>query len=317
MSGKRGRPWGSPKGPNREIDNLVVQMRGWLDEAGLKVEQLHEALLPEHFKSREAPSLRKTREMLSGVRLTEEFAEAVADICSPTADVTAARVSNVRVSIAGSRASRTENLDSAGVEVPQLKGSALEESELAAAVVCRQLVRMGMTETETPEEALLLLNKIFLVTEAEKRIRGWEELEILTSAAESWPTESLTALLMILRFKPFWVRKLRDFVARLRPPRELVDTLNDWYEKGQTTSIEHVLHQIGRYAAPGRVVDVIVAFRDHAGGRYSEFLIGEAVEYRRYRSRVALAKALRRRGLRHHAEPLTGLPYYLRDFGNL
>ncbi|WP_406340123.1 hypothetical protein OG987_42435 [Streptomyces sp. NBC_01620] len=128
----------------------------------MKVEQLHEALLPEHFKSREAPSLRKTREMLSGVRLTEEFAEAVADICSPTADVTAARVSNVRVSIAGSRASRTENLDSAGVEVPQLKGSALEESELAAAVVCRQLVRMGMTETETPEEALLLLNKIFL-----------------------------------------------------------------------------------------------------------------------------------------------------------
>lgn len=78
-----GRPWSPPRGNCVEINDLVQQMRRWLDEAGLSVQEAHERLLAEHFQDRDVPHLRVFRTMLQGEKLTWDLVEAVADVCFP------------------------------------------------------------------------------------------------------------------------------------------------------------------------------------------------------------------------------------------
>ncbi|WP_406459531.1 SpoIIE family protein phosphatase [Streptomyces sp. NBC_00876] len=78
-----GRPWAPARGSCNEINELVHILRAWLDATGVSVVQLHTQLASEHFSTGVVPDLRKLREQLSGVALTWDLVEAVADICFP------------------------------------------------------------------------------------------------------------------------------------------------------------------------------------------------------------------------------------------
>ncbi|MFJ8011070.1 FxSxx-COOH system tetratricopeptide repeat protein [Streptomyces sp. NPDC096339] len=66
-----------------EINDLVQEIRRWLGETGLSVQEAHDRLLPEHFQDRRVPHLRVFRTMLQGEKLTWDLVEAVADVCFP------------------------------------------------------------------------------------------------------------------------------------------------------------------------------------------------------------------------------------------
>ncbi|MEU7132480.1 hypothetical protein [Streptomyces sp. NPDC046261] len=58
-------------------------LRTWLDEAGLRVEDLTQALQPEHFENGHIPARSTVADRLAGVNPRWDFVEAVADACSP------------------------------------------------------------------------------------------------------------------------------------------------------------------------------------------------------------------------------------------
>ncbi|MEU1276347.1 hypothetical protein [Streptomyces sp. NPDC005799] len=57
-------------------------MRGWLDTARLRLDDVVEQLTPEHFSSGRVPGRTTIGDRLAGVRLDDEFVQAIADLCS-------------------------------------------------------------------------------------------------------------------------------------------------------------------------------------------------------------------------------------------
>lgn len=81
-NGRRpGRPWDSPRGACAEANQLVVLVRGWLDEASVSVAEFHQKLTPDHFIGKPVPELRRLRDLLAGDALELDLVEAVADVC--------------------------------------------------------------------------------------------------------------------------------------------------------------------------------------------------------------------------------------------
>ncbi|MCX5055052.1 hypothetical protein [Streptomyces sp. NBC_00474] len=61
---------------------MAVLLRGWLDKAQLTFDDVLEQLTPEHFSSGRIPGRSTIGERLAGVRLDDEFVQAIADVCS-------------------------------------------------------------------------------------------------------------------------------------------------------------------------------------------------------------------------------------------
>ncbi|MFE4175301.1 DUF742 domain-containing protein [Streptomyces sp. NPDC056909] len=61
---------------------MAELLRRWLDQAGMRVDDLREELMPEHFVDRRVPGRTTLSDRLGGVGLQQDFVEAVADICS-------------------------------------------------------------------------------------------------------------------------------------------------------------------------------------------------------------------------------------------
>ncbi|WP_251094464.1 hypothetical protein [Streptomyces sp. Caat 7-52] len=80
--GRRTRPWARLRGPSEEADRLAMELRGWLDAAGLRLDDLMGELTPDHFESETVPSRTTVADRLAGVNLGWDFVEAVADVCS-------------------------------------------------------------------------------------------------------------------------------------------------------------------------------------------------------------------------------------------
>ncbi|RMB79493.1 hypothetical protein [Streptomyces shenzhenensis] len=79
---RRTKPWGDLKGPTEQADALASLLRGWLDTAQLRIDDVAAQLTPEHFSSGRTPGRSTIGERLAGVRLDDEFVQAIADICS-------------------------------------------------------------------------------------------------------------------------------------------------------------------------------------------------------------------------------------------
>ncbi|MFS0695977.1 DnaB-like helicase C-terminal domain-containing protein [Streptomyces nitrosporeus] len=77
-----GRPWADAHGTCKEINELVLILRDWLDTSNVSVARLHRLLTPEHFGG-DVPAPWRLNKQLNGVGLTWELVEAVADVCFP------------------------------------------------------------------------------------------------------------------------------------------------------------------------------------------------------------------------------------------
>ena len=80
--GRRTRPWGALKGSRPEDNAVAERPRSWLDQTGMRVDDLHRKLTPEHFSNERVPSKSALSDRLAGVALRQDFIEAVADVCS-------------------------------------------------------------------------------------------------------------------------------------------------------------------------------------------------------------------------------------------
>ncbi|MFE6844540.1 GntR family transcriptional regulator [Streptomyces sp. NPDC057686] len=88
---RNGRPWGSLRGTSERANKLAGALRTWLDEEGLRVSDLARSLTPEHFADHTLPSRHQLYDWLAGVGLTVSTAEALADACSDSYEVSARR----------------------------------------------------------------------------------------------------------------------------------------------------------------------------------------------------------------------------------
>lgn len=98
--GRRTRPWGPLRGASERDNQLATTLRGWLDAAGLKVDDLRACLRPEHFVSQTVPSRTTVSDRLAGVNLQWDFVEAVADACSGDARQCARLLAEARALLA-------------------------------------------------------------------------------------------------------------------------------------------------------------------------------------------------------------------------
>ncbi|MFG3025928.1 hypothetical protein ACGFZQ_46850 [Streptomyces sp. NPDC048254] len=131
--GRRTRPWGPLRGPSEPADRLAETMRGWLDEAGLRLADLMGKLLPEHFASRTVPSRTAVADRLAGVNLQWDFVEAVADICARTRAERERWTTAARVHFEGAeRAKRSGGAPGAGKQRRAGAGGATPTAELLA-----------------------------------------------------------------------------------------------------------------------------------------------------------------------------------------
>ncbi|MGY4928560.1 TerD family protein [Streptomyces sp. 900105755] len=85
--GRRTRPWGQLKGTSAEDNAVAKLLRQWLDQAGMRVDDVHGNLTPEHFADGRVPGRSTVADRLAGLGLRQDFVEAMADICSPNAIV--------------------------------------------------------------------------------------------------------------------------------------------------------------------------------------------------------------------------------------
>ncbi|MFJ9577977.1 DnaB-like helicase C-terminal domain-containing protein [Streptomyces sp. NPDC101191] len=126
-----GRPWTEARGACKEINDLVRVLRDWLDASNVSVARLHKLVTPEHFGG-DVPALGRLHRQLSGVGLTWELAEAVADVCFPheSGQQAADRLELIRpLWVAANTAPTPASADSAYDLVEAQKGTiaALEE----------------------------------------------------------------------------------------------------------------------------------------------------------------------------------------------
>lgn len=94
--GDGGRAWGPLLGETEEVNDLARQLRTWLDDAGLTLDQLAARLTPDHFDGRRPPARSAISARLAGRHLDLFFAEAVVDVCSDRHDIAAPRLDHVR-----------------------------------------------------------------------------------------------------------------------------------------------------------------------------------------------------------------------------
>lgn len=99
-------------------DNAVAELlRTWIDEAGLRVDDIRSRLTPDHFTDGRVPSRSTLSDRLAGVALREDFIEAVADVCSANDAARAQLLSAVRSARErGRSAGSASTARSAGVE---------------------------------------------------------------------------------------------------------------------------------------------------------------------------------------------------------
>ncbi|WP_179202098.1 hypothetical protein [Streptomyces caniscabiei] len=71
-----------PKGATEQADQTASLLRSWMDAAGMTVDSFRAHLTAEHFRDGRVPSRTTVAERLAGVNLSEDFVQAVADVCS-------------------------------------------------------------------------------------------------------------------------------------------------------------------------------------------------------------------------------------------
>ncbi|MFF7764325.1 hypothetical protein [Streptomyces griseorubiginosus] len=79
---RRTKPWGDLKGLTKQANDLASLLRSWLDTAQLRLDDVMARLTPDHFSTGRIPGRSTVGERLAGVRLDDEFVQAIADICS-------------------------------------------------------------------------------------------------------------------------------------------------------------------------------------------------------------------------------------------
>ncbi|MDT0317967.1 DUF742 domain-containing protein [Streptomyces millisiae] len=156
---RRTRPWGPLRGTSDEDNELARHLRSWLDHADLALNDLMGELRPEHFRDGRVPGRTTVSDRLAGVRLTWDFVEAVADVCSRTEVERARLLSEARA--CGKRPAGTERGASAGDtgatrDVGGPRGADVADSAAELVAVQRQSLALSDKLVRAVERAVEL-----------------------------------------------------------------------------------------------------------------------------------------------------------------
>ncbi|MFI0545264.1 hypothetical protein ACH3VS_41205 [Streptomyces sp. WSLK1-3] len=162
---------------------MASLMRKWLDEAGLRVDDLHSKLTPDHFRDGRIPSRSTLSDRLSGVALREDFVEAVADICSSNdaamqqllEEARAARQSAGVVAATGAADS-----SAAGFQLAKVQQRSIEVSDR----LFRALERQQQLERERNDANQMVLILLAMVDKLHRDIASlsWERDHLRVSS---------------------------------------------------------------------------------------------------------------------------------------
>ncbi|MDQ0935080.1 DUF742 domain-containing protein [Streptomyces turgidiscabies] len=166
---------------------MATLLRQWLDNAGLRVDDIHSQLTPDHFTDGRVPGRSALSDRLAGVALRQDFIEAVADICSSSDAaqkqlLDAVQAARQRARTAGAATSRSTVTESQLVIVQQ---RSLEVSDR----LLRALERQQQLERERNDASQMVLILLTMVDKLQRDIatlnRERDRLRVANPAEEN------------------------------------------------------------------------------------------------------------------------------------
>lgn len=166
---------------------MATLLRQWLDNAGLRLDDICSQLTPDHFTDRRVPGRSALSDRLAGVALRQDFIEAVADICSSSDAaqqqlLDAVQAARQRAHTAGAAPSRPTVAEGQLVIVQQ---RSLEVSDR----LLRALERQQQLERERNDASQMVLILLTMVDKLQRDIatlnRERDRLRVSNPAEEN------------------------------------------------------------------------------------------------------------------------------------
>ncbi|MDF3149202.1 MULTISPECIES: hypothetical protein [unclassified Streptomyces] len=155
--GRRTRPWAQTRGSSSEADELAGLLREWLDDAGLRLDDLVGKLTPDHFNSKVVPGRSTVAGRLAGVNLQWDFVEAVADVCSRDLVERKRRTDRARPLFDAAERAKRSGTEPRGAKRSRTGAGATGESRAAA--VTAELVGVQRQSLELSDQLLRALER--------------------------------------------------------------------------------------------------------------------------------------------------------------
>ncbi|MFE3434389.1 hypothetical protein [Streptomyces sp. NPDC059171] len=323
MPRKTGRKWAPPKGPSKEINDLAVLLRGWIDGRGLTLNGLIEKLTLEHFQGMtELPKRSTIAEWLSGVSLRWDFVEAVIDIC--TEDSYSANEYRNQAKRLWRQAEQKKNEeDKSGIlnrvlnkrNVLAWLTEAPDTKPLVTDTTSRKLSPQAIADSHKENESAARITGTLLdTTRAEewpalissfrKKGKAAHAQSILSEIGKQAAPHKLPSIIEFMRINGGFLddREIITSAAVHRSCEDLALLVEFLEMDQQKHSAELITQSIGIARPPGETVSIIVWCREQQHVEILDGILQGAAKWRTPKSFIELIRELRRVNLHEAAD---------------
>ncbi|MFJ3825979.1 DUF742 domain-containing protein [Streptomyces nodosus] len=166
---------------------MAEVLRQWLDNSGLRMDDIRSKLTPDHFKDGRIPSRSTLSDRLAGVALRQDFIEAVADICSSNDSAQQQLLDEVR---AAQQRARTAGAGPSRSTVPEAQLVIIQQRSLELSDrLLRALERQQQLERERNDANQMVLILLAMVDKLQRDIttlnRERDRLRVSNPAEEN------------------------------------------------------------------------------------------------------------------------------------
>ncbi|WP_395576886.1 hypothetical protein [Streptomyces sp. BK79] len=154
------------KGQSAEDNAAAALLRQWLDEAGMRMDDIRDKLTPEHFTDGRIPSRSALSERLAGLALRQDFIEAIADICSPNDVRRRQRLAEVQATRLQARTEKNEESAPPDTQLVLVQQRSIEVSDR----LLRALERQQQLERERNDANQMVLILLSMVDKLQRDI---------------------------------------------------------------------------------------------------------------------------------------------------
>jgi Chromosome segregation ATPases len=166
---------------------VAAVLRQWLDNSGLRMDDIRSKLTPDHFKDGRVPGRSALSDRLAGVALRQDFIEAVADICSSSDAAQQQLLDEVR---AARQRARTAGAGPSRSTVPEAQLVIVQQRSLEVSDrLLRALERQQQLERERNDANQMVLILLSMVDKLQRDItilnREHDRLRVSNPAEEN------------------------------------------------------------------------------------------------------------------------------------